>query len=174
MKKIVWTYGIIMGVFISVFMLFSFLTMDVANADFGSAELIGILSMVASFSLLFIGVKQVRDKHLGGAISFLMGLKTAGLILLIASSMYSLTWTVYVKASNSTFYVDYYNQQMADIEDPEKLAEKQEEAASTIAQMENPFLLFLYTTFEMIVPGLLFVVIAAAVFRRKTPHENQQ
>lgn len=167
MRKIILSYGFFMGVIVCAFMLISFFTMDVENADFDGGEILGFLSMVVSFILMFVGVKQVRDKHLGGSISLVMGLKTSGLMLLIASCMYSITWTVYVKGTDSKFYEKYYEHQLSTIEDPEELAEKQEDAEEVIAQMKNPILLFLYTTLEMIIPGLLFVLGAAFMFRRK-------
>lgn len=167
MRKIVLTYGIIMGASISIFMIITLLFMDTSKPDFDNSQVIGFLSMFLGFALIFVGVKQARDKHLGGVITFGMGAKVSGLILLIAACMYSLTWTVYVQVSDSTFYEDYYEYQMQSIEDPEELAKKKEEAESTIKMMESPIVMFLFTTLEMIGPGILFGLIAAAVFRRK-------
>jgi len=167
MRKIVLTYGLIMGISISIFMMISILVMDTHNPDFDSAQIVGFLSMFVAFSLIFVGVKQVRDKHLGGVITFGTGAKVSTFILLIAAAIYSLTWTVYVQISDTTFYEDYYAHQMESIEDPEERAEKQEEAENTKKTLENPIALFLFTTLEMIMPGIPFVLIAAGVFRRK-------
>lgn len=173
MRSIVLTYGLIMGFIISVLMIISLAVTDTENPDFDKAQIFGFVTMFVAFSLIFVGVKQVRDKHLGGVISFGMGTKVSGLILLIAAAMYSLTWTVYVKASDSTFYEDYYQHQLDSIEDPEELAKKTEEAEETKKRMENPIILFLFTTLEMIMPGIPFALAAAGIFRRKTPKGQQ-
>ena len=65
MKKTVLIYGLIAGIISCMgFFLLS------KNMDFDKGMIYGFGSMIVAFSLIFVAVKNYRDKHNGGIISF--------------------------------------------------------------------------------------------------------
>ena len=87
MKKIVFTFGIIAG-FINIMT-------DILLTNLGGEEMmhsntqwIGYLVMVIALSLIFVGVKQYRDKHLGGVIKFGKAFLIGLYISLVAGAIY--------------------------------------------------------------------------------------
>ncbi|HKZ36681.1 MAG TPA: DUF4199 domain-containing protein, partial [Chryseolinea sp.] len=93
MKKNVWVFGIITGLIISSFMLYAAMECY-TNPDMETNDVVGYAGMIAVFSLIFVGVKNYRDKYNGGVITFGKAFKTGLYITLIASSMYVLVWLI--------------------------------------------------------------------------------
>lgn len=97
MKKSSLVYGIISGIIISTFMGISMALMSCGSGDKdgGTASMIiGFSAMVVAFSLIFVAIKNYRDKQNGGTITFGKGVLLGFLISLIASTLYVITWAV--------------------------------------------------------------------------------
>ena len=96
MKKNIIIYGLIAGVVVAIPMLF--VTNSIANdqgvVDFDKGMLIGYASMLIAFSLVFVGIRNYRDKYLGGTITFGKAFKTGFYIVLISSTIYVITWLI--------------------------------------------------------------------------------
>src|ERR1700728_4904438 len=92
MKKTVLTFGLISGVIISVLMDGSLLLADKS----GSAHslLLAYANMVASFLLIYFGIRSYRDNNLAGQISFGRAFACGILITLITTVCYVATWEV--------------------------------------------------------------------------------
>src|SRR3954468_4378597 len=92
MKKTVLTFGFIAGFIFSVLMGGSLL---IANR-IGSAHsmVLRYTIMVASFLLIYFGIRSYRDNTLGGQISFGRAFACGILITLITSVCYVATWEV--------------------------------------------------------------------------------
>src|SRR5215210_668865 len=90
MKKNILIYGLIAGVIVSVLMLLSmnYISHCEGNVDYTTSMVIGYASMLLAFSLVFVGIRNYRDKYNGGVISFGKAFKIGILIVLIASTMY--------------------------------------------------------------------------------------
>jgi hypothetical protein len=56
--------------------------------------LIGYASMLIAFSLVFVGIRNYRDKFNEGVISFGKAFKIGIMIVLIASTMYVVAWLI--------------------------------------------------------------------------------
>src|SRR5215210_8859754 len=97
MQKNILVYGLIAGLLVSIFMLSSvnYLSHCEGNVDYDTSMLIGYASMLISFSLVFVGIRNYRDKYNGGVISFGKAFKIGIIIVLIASTMYVITWLIY-------------------------------------------------------------------------------
>ena len=67
MKKIVWTFGLISGAVMALFMI---VTLPFANAIGEHSLILGYAGIVAGFLLVFFGVRSYRDNVLGGRIGF--------------------------------------------------------------------------------------------------------
>ncbi|MGD0894228.1 MAG: DUF4199 domain-containing protein, partial [Terracidiphilus sp.] len=93
MKKTVLTFGVIAGVIISVLMDGSLLLANKIGSGHNSM-LLGYTMMVASFLLVYFGIRSYRDNNLGGQISFGRGFACGILITLITCVFYVATWEV--------------------------------------------------------------------------------
>src|SRR5437773_9356108 len=95
MKKNIIIYGLIAGIVVSVLMLFS---VNMSNAeghiDYDTSLLIGYAAMLIAFSLVFVGIRNYRDKYNEGVISFGKAFKIGIMIVLIASTMYVVAWLI--------------------------------------------------------------------------------
>ena len=86
MKKTVLTFGLIAGLVICVLMGGSLLVADKIGS--GHSMLLGYTMMVASFLLVYFGIRSYRDNNLGGQISFGRAFTCGLLITLITTVCY--------------------------------------------------------------------------------------
>src|SRR3954467_10827026 len=96
MKKNIIIYGLIAGIIVSFLMLFTVnnLSHCEGNVDYNTSMLIGYASMLIAFSLVFVGIRNYRDKYNGGVITFGKAFKIGMMIVLIASTIYVLAWLI--------------------------------------------------------------------------------
>jgi hypothetical protein len=87
MKKNILIYGLISGLVVAALMAVN-LGMVSKSGNFDNSVLIGYASMIIAFSLVFVGIKNFRDKYNGGLISFGKAFKVGFFITLIASTIY--------------------------------------------------------------------------------------
>src|SRR5579859_8253459 len=92
MKKTVLTFGLISGVIISVLMGGSLLLADKIGS--GHSMVLGYTIMVASFLLVFFGIRSYRDEKLGGQITFGRAFACGILISLITCVCYVAMWEI--------------------------------------------------------------------------------
>ncbi len=59
-----------------------------------TSMLIGYASMLIAFSLVYVGIRNYRNKYNGGVISFGKAFKIGILIVLIASTLYVIAWMI--------------------------------------------------------------------------------
>src|ERR1035438_8089487 len=91
MKKNVIVCGVIGGLITTIMMIIATsITMKDGAIDHGA--IYGYASMILAFSLIFVGVKNVRDRYDSGVISFPKAFKIGVYIALIASTIYVITW----------------------------------------------------------------------------------
>jgi len=96
MKKNILRYGLIAGIVVSIFMLstVNYLSHCEGNVDYDTSMLIGYASMLISFSLVFVGIRNYRNKYNEGVISFGKAFKIGLMIVLIASTVYVVAWLI--------------------------------------------------------------------------------
>src|SRR4030095_11610110 len=96
MKKNIIIYGLIAGIIVSILMVFSinYISHVDGKVDYNTSLLIGYASMLIAFSLVFVGIRNYRDKYNGGIISFGKAFKIGILIVLIASTIYVIAWLI--------------------------------------------------------------------------------
>ena len=177
MKKVVLTFGLIAGVVISVLMGGSMLF---AN-KFGSGHsmvgmALGYTYMVASFLLIYFGIRSYRDNVLGGQISFGRAFACGILITLITTVCYVATWEILYfnfipHVMDSYFAAQIHKVQSAGLD-----------AATTAARVaaiqhsqqlyQNPLVNMAYTFLEPLPVGLLITFYSAALLRRKATSGN--
>ncbi len=167
MKKNIIVYGLIAGVVVSVLMLFS---MSI-KMDYGLSLLAGYASMLIALSLVFVGIRNYRDKYNAGVISFGKAFKIGIMIVLIASTIYVIVWLI----DYFYFVPDYLEKYAAHMLDRLRASgasqieiDKQAKEMANLATMyKNPFFNALMTYVEILPVGLVVTLISSLILKRK-------
>jgi len=173
MKKNILIYGLIAGIVVSVLMLLSvnYISHCEGNIDYATSMLIGYAAMLLAFSLVFVGIRNYRDKYNGGVISFGKAFKIGILIVLIASTIYVIAWLI----DYFFFIPDFAEKYAAHTLDKLKASgasqieiEKETKEMADFARMyKNPFFNALMTYVEILPVGLIVTIISALILKRK-------
>lgn len=167
MNRIILLFGIAAGLIVAV-------PMDLLLANAGSVHgatslLTGYLLMVLALSLVFFGVKRLRDRELGGAIRFVPALLAGLGISAVASVIYVIGWEITLAVTDFAF-VDTYS--TAAVEAARAKGASAADVAAVIAQMDefrrqyaNPLIRLSFTFVEIFPVGLLISLISAALLR---------
>ena len=170
MKKTVLTFGLISGLMISVLMDGSLLLADKIGSGHNSM-LLGYTMMVASFLLIYFGIRSYRDNNLAGQISFGRAFACGILIALITTVCYVATWEVIYFNFMPHFMDSYFAAQIHKIQssglDPATTAAQVAAIQRSQQLYQNPFVNMAYTFMEPLPVGLIITLISAAVLRRK-------
>jgi hypothetical protein len=174
MKKTVLTFGLIAGVMISVLMDSSLLLANKIGP--GHSMLLGYTIMVASFLLIYFGIRSYRDNNLDGQISFGRAFACGILIALITTVCYVATWEILYFNFMPHFMDGYFAAQIHKVQssglDPATTAAKVAEIQHSQELYQNPFVNMAYTFIEPLPVGLLITLISAAILRRKASVES--
>ena len=172
MKKTVLTFGLIAGLIISVLMDGSLLLANKIGSSHNSM-LLGYTMMVASFLLVYFGIRSYRDNNLAGQISFGRAFACGILITLVTTVCYVAMWEVLYFNFMPHFMDGYFAAQI------HKVQSAGLDAATTAARVaaiqhsqqlyQNPLVNMAYTLMEPLPVGLLITLISAALLRRRTP-----
>jgi hypothetical protein len=174
MKKTVLTFGLISGLIISVLMSGSLLIAD----KIGSAHsmVLGYTIMVASFLLVYFGIRSYRDNNLDGQISFGRAFACGILITLITTVCYVITWEVLYFNFMPHFMDSYFAAQIHKLQsaglDPATTAARVAAIQHSQQLYQNPLINMAYTLMEPLPVGVLITLISAALLRRKGPTIN--
>lgn len=140
-----------------------------ANANHGGGSMvIGYLTMLISFSLIFVAVKNFRDKQNGGIISFGKAFQMGLLIALIGSTIYVIAWAMVYNFYMPDF-MDKYAASMIKSAKPEELKEVTAKAQEYVVMYKNPLWFSFFTYMEILPVGLIVSLITALVLKRKKP-----
>jgi len=104
MRKLIWTYGIIAGLIVSVNL---FLVVPAAGetVNFEGGETMGFIMMTLAFALIFVAIKQLSTRYFDAKITFGKAFIIGLYISLIASIMYIVSWE-YILANYLPNYAD--------------------------------------------------------------------
>lgn len=169
MKKIVLTFGLIGGVVISALMLTT--VAFAKQVGYDRSVIVGYTVIVLSFLVVFFGIRSYRENVGNGYISFGRAFAVGGLIMLITSVCYVLSWEVVYFNLMPDFITDYSNHLVEKMraagETPQAIAAKQQEMRDFKKLYDNPLLNPLITLTEPLPVGLLVTFISSLVLRRK-------
>ena len=170
MKKIIIICGLIAGLIVTSLMVLA-MAGCINGQDFAGSMLLGYTIMLVAFSLIFVGIKNYRDKHNEGMITFGQALKIGLLITLVASTIYVVVWMI----DYYFFIPDFYEKYSAHI-----IRKMQASGASQAAiqkQMaqnqidgkmyRNPIFCAMFTSLEILPVGIIVSLLAAAILKRK-------
>ena len=167
MSRIILYFGIVAGLVVAIPM-----CLMVANAEPGSAatsHFTGYLVMLLALSLVFVGVKRLRDRELGGAIRFVPALLAGLGISAVASVIYVIGWEITLAVTDFAFIDSYSTAAVeaarakgASAAEIEELAARMDEFRR---QYANPFFRMPVTFVEIFPVGVLVSLISAALLR---------
>lgn len=163
-------YGILAGVFLSIVMAIS-MVVYFNHPDLEPSAVIGYTSMLVAFSMMFIGIRNYREKENGGVISFLKALQIGALIALVGSTFYVVTWLIIYYGFIPDFFDRYielclHQAQVAGAS-PAEIAAQTKEMAEFREMYQNPFFVVLFTYMEVLPLGLIVSLLSAVILRRK-------
>ncbi len=174
MKKNTIIYGLIAGIVVSILMLFSVNSIShrEGNFDYNRSLLIGYASMLIAFSLVFVGIRNYRDKYNEGVISFGKAFKIGAMIVLIASTIYVVAWLI----DYFFFIPDFVEKYSAHMLEKLKASgasqiviDKQTKEMVNFGRMyKNPFYNAMMTYVEILPVGLVVTLVSSFILKRKS------
>lgn len=169
MKKVIIICGLIAGLIVSVNMLIT-TSIYCVKGDFDHGMIYGFASMFLAFSLIFVGIKNFRDKQNGGYISFGKAFTIGSLIALIASTMYVLTWQIDLHCFVPDFMEKFTAHTIAKVKasnlSATELAKQISEANKLAEMYKNPFFNILMTYMEILPLSIIVSAIAALILKK--------
>jgi hypothetical protein len=164
MTRTILTYGLISGAVVILGMITE-MTIDGGH----SSLLVGYLIMLIALSAILMGVKQHRDRELGGVIKFRTALLLGLGIALAASIAYVAIWEIYLAATHYTF-MDKYTASMLAAKRAAGVtgaayAKAVAETEDMRRQYANPLYRLPETFVEIFPVGLLVALVTAALVR---------
>lgn len=170
MKKLVIIYGLICGLVVITPMLVLTNTAT-KSGSFEGAMLLGYATMVLAFSLVFVGIRNYRNKYNDGIIGFGKAFKVGILIVLIASTVYVIGWLVDYYLFLPDFpdkYAAYEIEKLRAAGASQASIDKQVKEMAEFKEMyKNPVIVVLFTYLEILPVGLIVTLISALVLKRK-------
>lgn len=172
MKRTVLVFGLIAGVIVSAFMGTSMAIVGcMAETNYELGMVIGFSAMLVAFAFVFVGIKSLRDKQLGGSITFGKAFLAGTIIAFIASTMYVITWAIEYNFFMPDFMDNYVQHMIDEATLSGKSAAEIDAMKSEMVTMKenykNPVLFSLYTYMEILPLGIIVALISAAILKRK-------
>ncbi len=163
-------YGAVSGAIVVAVIILGIVLSDRAgNGHLLASELLGYSVMIVALSMIFLAIRDYRNKKLGGVIKFLPAFGLGLLVAAVAGIAYALGWEIYLAATNYVF-MDNYVAQM--IEAKRAAGVSGAELDAYVAQMDqmkeayaNPLFRLPMTFAEIFPVGLIIALISAAVLR---------
>ena len=174
MKKNIIIYGIIAGIVVSILMLFNvnYISHVEGKVDYNTSLLIGYASMLIAFSLVYIGIRNYRDKYNEGVISFGKAFKIGIMIVLIASTIYVAAWLIDYFFFIPGFAEKYSAHSLDKLKESGasqiEIDKQTKEMASFGRMYKNPFFNAMMTYVEILPVGLIVTLISSLILKRKT------
>lgn len=169
MKKNVLVFGLIAGLIASVWMVIS-MAICYRNTELEGSMLVGYTSMVVAFSLIFVAIKNFRDKYNNGYVSFGKAFQIGLYIALIGSTMYVIAWMIefhYFMPDFMDRFTESSLSKVAKTGTAADVAAKREEMAGYASMYKSPIMFAALTYMEILPVGLLVSLVAALILKRK-------
>ncbi|MET0393008.1 MAG: DUF4199 domain-containing protein [Chitinophagaceae bacterium] len=174
MQRNILICGLTAGILVSVFMLFSinYFSYCAGTVDYNISMLIGYAGMLIAFSLVFVGIRNYRDKFNGGLISFGKAFKIGMLIVLIASTIYVIAWLInyffFIPNFAEKFSAHKLEELKASGASQQEIAKETKEMADLVRLYKNPLFNALVTYTEILPVGLIVTLISSLILKRKS------
>ena len=180
MKKNIIIYGLIAGSVVSILMLISinYISHVDGKVDYDTSLLIGYASMLIAFSLVYVGIRNYRDKFNGGVISFRKAFKIGIMIVLIASTIYVVAWLIdyffFIPDYLEKFSAQELDKLKASGASQMKIDKETMKMANMVRMLQNPLFNALMTYAEILPVGLIVTLISSLILKRKAAKIEQK
>lgn len=169
MSRIVLTFGLISGAISSLWLIVMVPLVD--SIGFESSTVLGYTSFVASFLLVFFGIRAYRERVAGGTLTFGRAVQVGLLITLTSCVCYVITWEV-IYFTVAPDFVDRYaaytiEQLKASGGTPAEIAKTATDMAAFKEMYANPLINAGLTLLEPLPIGLLVTLVSAAALRKQ-------
>lgn len=165
MTVLIVRYGIVAGLIVALPMLYQMLV----RGALAESLLLGYAIMIVSLTAVFLGIKQYRDKKLGGVIRFLPALGVGLGISTVACLFYVVAWEISLAYSDFDFIKSYSNEMIeaakAKNASPAELQQAIAAAQSFAKMYSNPLIRMAMTFVEMFPVGVLISLVSAGLLR---------
>ncbi|MBL8558906.1 MAG: DUF4199 domain-containing protein [Hyphomonadaceae bacterium] len=162
------TYGLMAGLIVAIPM-FSALVIEPSPEFTASSQVLGFTIMIVAFSLIFVSVKRLRDRELGGVIRFMPAFALGLGISAVASVIYVVGWEITLHLTDFGFMETYAQGVLQKARDAgataAELDKKAAELAAFRSQYANPLFRLPVTFIEIFPIGVIVSLISAAVLR---------
>jgi Protein of unknown function (DUF4199) len=170
MKRNILVFGSTSGGLVGLFMVGGSIWAG-KERNFEGGLWLGYTSMIIALSLIYVGVRNFRDKFNEGTISFGKALKIALGITLVASTIYVLVWLV----EFYFFIPDFMDKYAATLSqkarsanlNPQALQNRLTEIENMRIGYRNPIVVVLYTYLEIVPVGIIISLLTALLLKRK-------
>lgn len=170
MKRIILIYGLIVGTIITANMIYM-VNLCYSDRMVETNDLLGYAAMIVVFSLIFFGIRNYRNQHSDGVISFGKAFKIGVLIALVSSLMYLIVWLFYYYLFVPDFLDKYIPFALKEASrkgaDAAALAAKTKDMEQLREMYKNPFFVVIITLSEVFPAGLIVALISALILKRK-------
>ncbi len=173
MKRNIIIYGLIAGIVVSVLMLFNVHSLSFSDGKFNHDKglVIGYVTMLIAFSLVYVGIRNYRNNYNNGVISFGKAFKIGILMVLIASTIYVAAWLVDYYLFSSDFMEQYSTAMLDELKasgaSAAEIDKETKEMANFVTMLKNPFFHALMTYAEILPVGLVVTLISSLILKRK-------
>jgi hypothetical protein len=171
MRKNVIICGLIAGGIVALQISLSTYYGSMCATDWTRGMIIGFASMIMAFSLIFVAIKNVRDKYQNGVISFGKAFMIGFYVSLICSTIYVITWEIIYRNFIPDFYEKYAEHIVESLKKqnlaPDEFQKQLAEVESNTKMYKSPVSGFLIIYMEILPVGILISLIAALILKRK-------
>lgn len=171
MTRIVFIFGLIASVILSIFMFSTFPLLKSGVISYENGALVGYTGMIIAMVTIFFGIKSYRDNHLNGTISFGKAAGVGLLIALIAAVGYAISWEFYFNLLAPDFMEKYSAMYL---EKAKSSGVTEAELIKVIADTDQmkeiykiPIARFGVTMMEPLPVGILITLVSAALLKKK-------
>jgi hypothetical protein len=148
------------------------------SGNYEGNMVIGYATMLLAFSLIFIGIRNYRDKYKNGVITFGKAFKVGLYITLVAGTLYVLVWIIvyylFIPDFMEKFTEGVIKQARLSGASQLEIDKKVTEMNSYKEMYKNPVLVVLLTYAEILPVGLVVTLISALLLTRKTGRQLQE
>jgi hypothetical protein len=178
MRKVVLTYGLIMGAITGGMIIVAIPFWNNGMLNYDSGQAVGFTSIIVASSLIFFGMKSFRDNYAGGEVTYWQAAKVGLLIMLVSSVVYAACWEAsigYMPGDFMQMMTDHEIGEMrADGASDEEIKEMEEDMAAFGEIYKNPIIRFAITMIEPLPFALIVILGSAGLLRNRKflPAEN--
>lgn len=163
MTRIIFTYGLTSGL-VTIAGIIGTMLLRAHGALW-----LGYLIMLVALTAILVGVKQHRDRALGGVIRFVPAFLLGLGIAVVASVVYVAVWEIYLAATHYAFADQYADQVLAAARAKGATGAAYAKAVAEMdafrVQYANPLFRLPMTFIELFPVGLLVALVSAALLR---------